>query len=180
MRVSSIGQRAHARSGRIEALACVGLASTILALLAAGCTGSTGAQGPAGTTGATGATGPAGPTGPITALEVSTATGITATITSVTVPATAPIQPVVKFTLVDQIGQPLKGLTASEVSFAVAKLVPPGTQLPARTAADRGPDGAEFGAMAILYLHRRQTRTRKRGNRLRSGGRHDPRASGLD
>jgi len=117
-------------------LACV-FGSALLALLAA-CTGSTGAQGPAGAAGATGPQGPPGPPGAVTALNVSTAQSMTATITSVSVPAAPPVQPVVKFTLVNQIGQPLSGLKAANVYFAVAKLVPPGTQLkavPPQTAA---------------------------------------------
>ncbi len=101
-----------------------------LAALASGCTGSAGPAGPAGSSGATGPAGPSGSSS-VSALNISTATTITATITSVTVPATAPIQPVVQFTLVDQIGEPLKGLTAADISFAIAKLVPPGTQLAA-------------------------------------------------
>ncbi len=102
----------------------------VLALLAA-CSGSTGAQGPAGATGATGPAGPSGPTGPVSALSVTKAAEITATITAVTVPTSGAVQPVVKFTLLDQNGQPLAGLPASDISFAIAKLVPPGTQLKA-------------------------------------------------
>ncbi len=105
------------------------LGALALAGFLAACTGSTGAQGPAGATGATGPSGPAGSTGPVTALNVDTATMITATITSVTVPAKPPVQPVVKFMLVNQEGEPLSGLTAGDIYFAVAKLVPPGTQL---------------------------------------------------
>ena len=117
------------RTGRgLRCLGGLALAGGILVLLAA-CTGSTGAQGPAGATGATGPAGPTGPSGTVTALNVGTATTMTATITSVTVPTTAPIQPVVKFELVDQNGEPLSGLTAAQVYFAIAKLVPPGTQL---------------------------------------------------
>ena len=103
----------------------------LLAAALSACTGSTGAQGPAGSAGATGPVGPTGPTGPIAALEISTASSITATITSVTVPTAAPVQPVVTFQLTDQIGEPLKGLTAGEIYLTVAKLVPPGTQLKA-------------------------------------------------
>ncbi|HTW75691.1 MAG TPA: OmcA/MtrC family decaheme c-type cytochrome [Steroidobacteraceae bacterium] len=115
---------------RLGGRCTLGAVGCLLVALAAGCTGSTGAQGPAGPAGSTGPAGPPGSSS-LTALEVSTATSITATITSVTVPAAAPIQPVVKFTLVDQIGEPLKGLTASQISFAIGKLVPPGTQLTA-------------------------------------------------
>jgi len=119
------------RSGASRALRPlpgISVAVSLLCLLTA-CTGSTGAQGPAGAAGATGPAGPPGPTGTVTALNLKTATTITASITSVTVPTTAPIQPVVKFLLVDQIGEPLAGLTAGEIYFAVAKLVPAGTQL---------------------------------------------------
>jgi len=101
-----------------------------LAVLLTGCSGSTGAQGAAGAPGPTGPQGPPGPTGPVTAINVSTATQITATITSVTFPASpAAVKPVVKFTLINQVGQPLSGLTAARLGFAVAKLVPAGTQL---------------------------------------------------
>ena len=98
----------------------------ILALLAA-CVGSTGAPGPAGVSGSTGPAGPPGPSSTVSALNVKTATRITATITKVTIPSTG--QPVVDFTLVDENGEPLSGLPAADVSFAIAKLVPPGVQL---------------------------------------------------
>ncbi|HVW69936.1 MAG TPA: hypothetical protein VHB68_13235, partial [Steroidobacteraceae bacterium] len=101
------------------------------AILLAACTGSTGPRGSTGATGATGATGPTGPSGTVTALNISTAAQITATITEVTFPTAVPIKPVVKFTLVNEIGAPLSGLTAAQIYFAVAKLVPPGTQLAA-------------------------------------------------
>ena len=97
-----------------------------VALLAA-CAGSTGAPGPAGAAGATGPTGPPGPSSTVSALDVSTATKITATITQVTIPSSG--QPVVDFTLVDQNGQPLSGLPAADVSFAIARLVPAGVPL---------------------------------------------------
>lgn len=97
-----------------------------VALLAA-CAGSTGAPGPAGAAGATGPTGPPGPSSTVSALDVSTATKITATITQVTIPPSG--QPVVDFTLVDQNGQPLSGLPAADVSFAIARLVPAGVPL---------------------------------------------------
>ena len=117
--------RATPVAGRLIGL----LGSLAAAAVLAGCTGSTGAQGPAGATGATGPTGPAGSTGPVSAISVTTATQIKATITSVTAPTSSPVQPVVKFSLVDQNGVPLSGLPAADVSFAIAKLVPPGTQL---------------------------------------------------
>ncbi|MEP6884846.1 MAG: OmcA/MtrC family decaheme c-type cytochrome [Gammaproteobacteria bacterium] len=70
---------------------------------------------------------------------MSTATQIKATITGVTIPAPpAAAMPVVKFLLLNQVGQPLAGLTASNLGFAVAKLVPSETQLlavPPQTAA---------------------------------------------
>lgn len=106
-------------------------ACALIALLA-GCGGSTGAEGPAGPSGGTGPQGPPGPSGPVTAIDVSTAQTITATISSVTIPA-APTaaQPVVEFALVNEVGVPLSGLQASQLGFAVARLVPPGTQLAA-------------------------------------------------
>jgi OmcA/MtrC family decaheme c-type cytochrome len=53
-------------------------------------------------------------------MDVTTATALVGTITGVTVGG----PPVVKFTVADQNGAPLKGLTASNISFAVAQLVP--------------------------------------------------------
>ncbi len=97
-----------------------------VAMLAA-CAGSTGASGPAGPAGATGPAGPSGPSSTVSALDVSTATKITATITNVTIPSSG--QPIVDFTLVDQNGEPLSGLPAADVSFAIARLVPAGVQL---------------------------------------------------
>jgi len=89
-------------------------------LLTAGCSGSTGSQGVPGQTGAIGPQGPTGTTGPVTALNIATAATITGTITSVTVAG----QPVVKFMLVDQNGEPLKGLPASSIGWVIAKLTP--------------------------------------------------------
>lgn len=108
-----------------RAVALVSVVATVV--LVSACTGSTGAQGPAGATGATGPAGPTGPSGPVTALSVTTATQIEATITGASVPSSG--QPLVKFTLVDQDGVPLSGLPAADIYFAVAKLVPAGTQL---------------------------------------------------
>jgi OmcA/MtrC family decaheme c-type cytochrome len=74
----------------------------------------------------------------VSALSLTTAATITATITGVTISTTSPAQPVVKFQLVNESGQPLSGLTAGEIDFAVAKLIPAGTQLaavPPQTAA---------------------------------------------
>jgi OmcA/MtrC family decaheme c-type cytochrome len=99
-------------------------------VLLAACSGSTGPAGPAGAAGATGPAGPSGPAGPVTAINVSTATAITATITSVTIPASpAAAMPVVKFLVLNQIGEPLSGLTTANLGFAIAKLVAPETQL---------------------------------------------------
>jgi OmcA/MtrC family decaheme c-type cytochrome len=92
---------------------CAGL---IGALLAA-CSGTTGPPGPAG---ASGTTGPQGPPTSGSALNVSTATAITGTITSVSVGG----PPVVKFQLVDKNGAFLQGLPAADLSFAIAQLVP--------------------------------------------------------
>ncbi len=94
-------------------------AGLLVAVLLGGCSGSTG---PTGATGAAGATGPAGPPGPgagIAALDVSTATAITVTVQSVTV--SGPV--VVAFSLADQNGTPLKGLTAAQTEFTIAQLV---------------------------------------------------------
>jgi OmcA/MtrC family decaheme c-type cytochrome len=118
-----------------------------LAAFLAGCSGGTGAMGPAGPSGATGPAGATGPTGPIAALQIGTASSITATITSVTFPSGAPIKPVVSFQLVNQVGEPLKGLTAGEIYFAIAKLVPAGTQLaavPPQTSAPAPLPGAQW------------------------------------
>jgi hypothetical protein len=89
----------------------------LLCALVAACSGTTGSAGPAG---ATGATGPSGPSTTGSALNVSTATAITGTITSVTISG----PPVVKFQLTDQNGAPLQGLPAADLSFTIAQLVP--------------------------------------------------------
>ena len=90
-----------------------------VALLVA-CSGSTGPTGPAGPAGATGATGATGPAGGVEALDVSTATAITGTVKSVTIGG----PPVVQFSLVDENGVPLKGLTGANIGWAIAKLTP--------------------------------------------------------
>ncbi len=123
-------------SAKVAAESCrayswIGAAGVVLSTLLAACSGSTGPAGTAGATGATGATGPTGPTGSVSALKLTTATTITATITGVTIAATSPAKPVVEFQLTNESGQPLSGLTAGEISFAVAKLVPADTQLKA-------------------------------------------------
>lgn len=85
----------------------------------AGCTGGKdGAPGPAGATGPGGATGGTGGTGPVLALDISTAKTVTAKVTSVT----SGTAPVVTVTLVDESGNPLKGLAAGEVRLAIAQL----------------------------------------------------------
>ncbi|HXY98317.1 MAG TPA: OmcA/MtrC family decaheme c-type cytochrome [Steroidobacteraceae bacterium] len=104
-----------------SARACLpGLA---LAALLAACSGSTGPQGPAGATGATGPAGPQGPGAGIAALEVTAPStkAITATITGVTFDA--PQTPQVAFTLADQDGTPLKGLTSGQAEFTIAQLI---------------------------------------------------------
>src|ERR1700677_1985806 len=91
-------------------------AGAFCALLAA-CSGTTGS---AGSPGATGTTGPAGTTTSGSALNVSTATTITGSITGVTING----PPVVKFGLVDQNGAPLQGLPAADLGWVIAQLVP--------------------------------------------------------
>lgn len=91
----------------------------LVALLAA-CSGSTGPQGQAGATGPAGPPGPQGPGAGIAALDVTTATQIVGTITSVTINS----PPVVKFSLADQNGVPLKGLPAADIGWVIAKLTP--------------------------------------------------------
>lgn len=105
------------------------LCSLTAVMLLAGCAGSTGVRGSSGSAGATGPAGPPGPSSTVSAINVTTATQITATITKASISSSG--QPVVDFTLVDQNGVPLMGLPAADVSFAVAKLVPPGVQLKA-------------------------------------------------
>ena len=85
----------------------------------AGCSGGKdGAAGPAGPTGPQGSGGSPGPSGPVLALDISVAKAITAKVTGVTSGAS----PVISFTLVDESGNPLKGLQANQVSFAIAQL----------------------------------------------------------
>ncbi len=87
----------------------------------AGCSGGKdGAPGQPGPTGPGGSTGGTGGTGPILALDLSTAKSITAKVTSVTSGAS----PTVTFTLVDETGNPLKGLKANQISVAIAQLQP--------------------------------------------------------
>jgi len=91
----------------------------IAAVLAA-CTGSTGPQGATGPAGPAGPAGPQGPGAGIAAIDVSTATQITGKVTSVTISS----PPVVKFSLADENGIPLKGLPPADLRFAIAKLTP--------------------------------------------------------
>lgn len=88
----------------------------------AGCSGGKdGAAGPAGPTGPQGSGGSTGPSGPVLALDISTAKTVTPTITNVT----AGDSPTISFKLVDQTGNPLKGLLKTQVSFALGQLKPP-------------------------------------------------------
>ncbi|HXZ59455.1 MAG TPA: OmcA/MtrC family decaheme c-type cytochrome [Steroidobacteraceae bacterium] len=96
------------------------LATLCVVVLLGACSGSTG---PTGATGPAGPPGPPGPQGPgagIAAIDVSTATAITGKITSVSINS----PPVVKFSLADQNGLPLKGLPAADISWVIAKLTP--------------------------------------------------------
>lgn len=100
------------------ARACV--PALALAALLAACSGSTGPQGQAGPAGPPGATGPQGPGAGVAALDVATATRIAGTITGVTIKS----PPVVKFSLADENGVPLKGLPAADIGWVIAKLTP--------------------------------------------------------
>ncbi len=98
------------------------LAALMLSLLAgvmlAGCGGGgSGAAGPAGPPGGSGSTGPGG--SPL-ARNITIAKSITAQITGVTGGET----PTIYFNLVSEAGNPLYGLQAAQVRFAIAKLVP--------------------------------------------------------
>jgi OmcA/MtrC family decaheme c-type cytochrome len=100
----------------VRAGACILLAGLALA----GCSGKDGSVGATGPTGSQGPAGPPGPTGPVLALDISTAKAITGTITNVT----SGNAPVVTFSLVDEVGNPLKGLKATDVRLAIAQLQP--------------------------------------------------------
>jgi OmcA/MtrC family decaheme c-type cytochrome len=97
------------------------LGPLLLGTLLAACSGTIGPAGPAG---AAGATGPAGTPGPssTTAIVVTdpSVTSITGTISSVSIGG----PPVVKFSLVDQDGVPIKGLPPADIGWAIAKLTP--------------------------------------------------------
>jgi OmcA/MtrC family decaheme c-type cytochrome len=94
------------------------MGALLLCALLAACSGSTGSAGPAGPAGATGPAGP--PASGAVALDVTTATAITGTITSVAISGT----PVVQFQLVDENGVPLIGLPAADLGITIAQLVP--------------------------------------------------------
>src|SRR5271169_6070241 len=104
--------RASARASAAGAL--------LLSVLLAACSGSTGPAGPAGPAGAAGPAGPQGPGAGLAALDITTASAITGTVTSVTISG----PPVVKFQIADQNGVPLKGLPAADVGWVIAQLVP--------------------------------------------------------
>ena len=93
------------------------LAACTAVLSIAACSGVTGEAGSAGPAGATGA---AGTTTPGSTINITTATAITGTITSVTIGG----PPVVQFKITDQNGALLQGLPAADVGFAIAQLVP--------------------------------------------------------
>jgi OmcA/MtrC family decaheme c-type cytochrome len=96
---------------------CAYVIGSVLIVLLTACSGTTGPAGPSGSPGASGSPGP--PAGGA-ALNISTATSITGTITSVAISG----PPVVKFELDDQNGAPVQGLPASDLGFAIAQLVP--------------------------------------------------------
>ena len=107
------GTRARLRGwSRAAAISVV-----LLSMLIVACSGTTGPAGPSGSAGASGSQGPPS-TG--ATVNVSAATSITGTITSVTISG----PPVVKFGLVDQSGAPVKGLPAADLGVAIAQLVP--------------------------------------------------------
>jgi hypothetical protein len=81
---------------RAHAFASAG-GALLLSVLLAACSGSTGSQGPAGPASATGPAGPTGPGAGVAALDVTTATAITGTVTSVAISD----PPVVNFKLAD-------------------------------------------------------------------------------
>ncbi len=118
----------------------------------------TGAQGPEGPPGGAGPPGPPGPGGPVTAINVTTAKQIAATISSVTIPvAPAAAQPVIKFTIVNEVGVPLSGLQASQLGFAVARLVPPGHSSPPVPPQTAAPAPADLEPVAVLHLRERES-----------------------
>jgi hypothetical protein len=118
MYASSIGTLNRARAGSRTRLGLAAIGALVLILQAA-CTGD---QGSAGEPGAPGPPGPPGPPGSGATVDVANANAITAVITGVAVPDSG--QPVVQFGLADELGRPLHGLLASQVSFVVARLAP--------------------------------------------------------
>ncbi len=106
----------------------MGLLALATVSLIAGCGGGdTGPAGPAGPAGSTGQTGPQGPAGQGLTLNASQFTAAQAqstvlkgTVTGVTIGNPA----VVSFTVTDGSGNPITGLTTSQLGFTVAKLVP--------------------------------------------------------
>src|SRR5476649_1609713 len=109
--------RSRTREWRCGCPRTSSLGAVLLSALLAACSGTTGSAGPSGSTGTTGSPGP--PAGGAAA-NVSVATAITGTITSVAISGA----PVVKFTLTDQTGAPAQGLPASDLGLAIAQLVP--------------------------------------------------------
>jgi OmcA/MtrC family decaheme c-type cytochrome len=136
------------------------LASAMLALLLtaflAACSGTTG---PAGARGPAGTTGPPGPPTGGAALDITTATTITGTITSVAIHS----PPVVQFRLADQNGAPLKGLPASDIGFVIAKLVPgqngAASQWTSYIYVSVSPEGCAVGVATCLTAARTQATT---------------------
>jgi hypothetical protein len=103
----------------------LGLAAVVaLAASLGACSGSDGATGATGATGAQGPAGDPGAQGPAATVDISTATALTAEISSVTIASA----PVVTFKVTDQNGAVLSGLTAYDsskrigVRFAIARL----------------------------------------------------------
>ncbi len=91
-----------------------------LILLLAACSGSTGSAGPTGPAGPSGPAGSTGSSGGTSALDITTATSINGTVTSVAISG----PPIVKFQLADQNGAPLKGLPAADLGWVISQLVP--------------------------------------------------------
>lgn len=96
--------------------------------LLVGCEGDQGEAGAAGPTGPAGPPGPPGtpgPGGPSSALPVASAKAITAVISTVAVAADT--KATVRFSLSNELGQPLRGLPAGNVRFTIAQLRAGGT-----------------------------------------------------
>ena len=92
----------------------LGLAGSLLALALAGCGGG-------GSGGAVSAGTPAGPVGStITTAALAASTALTTTITGVSINS----PPVVNFTVTNELGTGMAGLTAADLRFNVAKLAP--------------------------------------------------------